>query len=728
VVCAGLAVARPILGALQRGATAPRTLVVVLDDSSASAEVLADGRTALAWSAEAARGAIERLGPGDRAAVVLASRGGDEPAPASLDHRVALARLAGAEPTERAADIAGAVGLAAQILAAPEAEGTDAVVLVASALRAGSAGALPPVPPLRGASGGAAPRLEWLLPPPASGPNVQITAFEVVRAPGASADAPRVARGTVRRDRGDGPLEVRVRVLGPGLANPIERVVRLQALEREATFEAALPLRPGRVAATGGAAGRAADAGPSAGTATGDAGNAPDWAVTAVLGADAQPLDNGRSAAVGGEQRLRVGIVDRRVFSASGALDQLPSGAWVGWALAPNPAPQMDVVATDPAALDARALAALDTVVVAQPQVLTPAQWDLLVEFVARGGTAVFMPAQDERAQAWTAVLRERLGAPWSIGLEARDVEPPQPLGGEHPARGLLQAIAGELPDLAPSVLVTRILPVQGARTGASSDVQLATTDGEPVMLAWRPREARGQVVLLTVAMNVAWTTLPVKPLMLPLWNEIVREGARAAAEARTVRVGTDPRIERAGVAEVQRIGTDGEPVPGARAIPVGAGGRTARPLDQAGVYALRDAGGRALGVLVAVADTGAASVRPVETARLEAWLGPEAVGADDASVAAADANGPGTAGTADATRGTTVARAAGAALDDGALDASLWLLVAAAVVAVFEALLARRFSHAPADAVRAARGGGFRVAAGPSAASGGLARAGGAP
>lgn len=692
VLCVGLAIAQPILGAMERPATAPRTLVVVLDDSIAAAELLADGRPALVWSAEAARAAIERLDPGDRAAVLLASRGGaEDPAPASADHRMALARLAGAEVSQRSADIAGALGVAARILAMEEAEGTEATVLVASALRAGTAGAFPPLPVLRsaGTRTGREPRLEWLMPPAPAGPNVQITGVSVVRAPGAVADAPRLARGVLRRDRGDGALDVRLRVAGPGVPNPVERVVRLQALEREAAFEVALPVRGG-----GG--------GESAASATGAAANTPDWAITASITADAQPEDNELSAAVGGEQRLRVGIVDRRAFATSGALDQMPSGAWIGWALAPSATPQMDVSATDPAALDARALAALDALVVAQPQLLTPAQWDLLAEFVARGGTAIFLPAQDERAQAWTTALRDRLGAPWNIGLEAQDLEPTQPLSGDHPARGMLQAIAGELPDLAPSVQVTRVLPVQ--TPGAGAGVQLTTVDGAPVMLAWRPRDARGQAVLLTVAMNVAWTTLPVKPLMIPLWNEIVREGARSAAEARTVRVGSEPRIERPGAVELQRIGVDGAPVPGSRAIPVAAGGRTARPLDHAGVYALRDSGGRTLGVLVAAADTSAASVRPVEMPRLEAWLGPNAVAAEG-SLASGEAGGT--------PRGQSTSPSAGAARGEDARDASLWLLLAAGGVAVAEALLARRFSHAGVKPVRAPRGGEYRVAAG---------------
>lgn len=716
VACAGLAIAQPIIGAVLAMTAAPRTLVVVLDDSIASAELLAGGTTTLEWSANEARAAIDRLGASDRVAVVLASRGGgDELAPASMDRRSALARLAAAQPSERAADVPGAIELARRILAMEESAGTDGTVLVLSAFRAGSIGAMAPIAPLRASTpGGRAQAVEWSAPPAASGANLQVAQLEPVRTPGAGAESQRLVRVTVRRDRGDGDLATTLRITGPTLVAPIERSVRLAAGERERTLDFAVSERPG-------------DAGALLG------------AVVATIAADAQPQDDSRAAVLSAVQRLRVGIIDRRSFAVGGGIDQLPAGEWVTRALAPGDASQIETTTTDPAALDARTLAALDAAVVAQPQLLTPAQWALLGAFVERGGTVVLLPAQGEVAQAWTGTLRDTFGVPWTMGLESVDVSPPQPLMGDQAPRGVMQAISSELPQLAPSVQVSRIVPVQVGDDAAA--VQLALADGKPFVLSWRPTDSRGQVVVFASAMDLAWTTLPVKPLMVPLWQEVVSESARMAAAARTVRVGSDPWIDRPGVVELRPIGADGVQVAGARMVPVGAGGRLARPLDRAGIYQMLDAGGRTLGVLAAVVDDAAASVQPSDMARLEAWLGSNVVAVaserESANAAvgssASSSSGSGT-DSASSSASTTTSTAPTAASTDTTstststpaptptraqprgTDIAIWLLFAAGALAVVESLLARRFSHA--GAASAALGQGSRTA--PRIAAGG--------
>ncbi|MBL9141855.1 MAG: BatA domain-containing protein [Phycisphaerae bacterium] len=684
VACAGLAIAQPIIGAVLSIATAPRTLVVVLDDSIASAEQLAGGGTALEWSASAARDAIDALGASDRVAVVLASRGAtDEVAPASMDRRAALSRLANAEPSERGADLPGAIGVAARILDMEESTGTDGHVLVVGAFRAGSVGAMAPFVPLRASSpAGRVPQLQWSAPPAATGANLQVSQLEPVRMPGAGAESQRLVRVTVRRDRGDGELSTTLRITGPTLVAPIERGVRLAAGERVRTLDLAVSERPGEAASLHGA-------------------------VVATITADAQPQDDSRAAVLSAAQRLRVGIVDRRSFAVGGGIDQLSAGEWVSRALSPSDGSQIETTTTDPAALDARTLAALDAVVVAQPQLLTPAQWELLANFVARGGTVAVLPAQGEFAQAWTGVLRESFGAPWTVGLEAVDVQPPQPLMGDQAPRGVMQAIAGELPQLAPSVQVSRVLPVQAGDD--ATGVQLSLADGRPFVLSWRPPNARGQLVVFASAMDLAWTTLPVKPLMVPLWQEVVSESARMAAAARTVQVGSDPWIDRPGVVELRPVGADGAPIPGARMVPVGAGGKLARALDRAGMYQMVDAGGRTLGVLAAVVDDEAASVEPSDAARLHAWLGPNEV-----TVGATGATEPNEAGGARTPSAVTDAtpKSARSTTAPRGTDVAVWLLFAAGALVIVESLLSRRFSHARARSEPLSRTG-PRVAAG---------------
>lgn len=678
VALVGLAIAQPIIGASAVQASVPRTLVVVLDDGIASAERLADDRTALEWAAAAARRAIEALGPADRVAVVLASESAaGQPAPASLDHRGAVSRVTGAQPTAMATSLPNAIERAARILEMEESKGSERRVLVASAFREGSVGAMPPLPALRAEPGGTA-ALEWTIPPAPAGSNLQLAALEPQRAPGEQGASRRQVRATVRRDRGDGEAVATLRVEGPSLAAPLERTVRLAAGERERTVDLALPER------------------------VGDATVADRAAVTASLGDDAQPMDNARAAVLSSLQRLRVGIVDRRTFAASESLDQLPPGEWISRALAPSDGGAIEVSTADPAALDARTLAALDALVVVQPQLLNAAQWELIGAFVGRGGTAVVTPAAGERVQAWFESLRAPLGVPWSAAMEAVELEPPQSVSGELAVRGLLAAISSELPELAPSVQVSRVLAVN--EPPQSPMVDLSLQDGRALVLSWRPEGARGRLVLLTTAMDLAWTTLPVKPLMVPLWQEVVSEGARLAAAARQVQVGELPRVERAGVVELRLVGADGQPTAGARAIPVAAGGAPSRPIERPGVYELLDGGSRVVGSIAAVVNDRAASVRPSGLERLEAWLGAGAIGAGDG-----DAPGAAGPGVRDGSGGSNDA---GQASRAGGLEMAVWLLAAALVVAVAESLCARAFSHASVRA-RHAPGGGADAAGG---------------
>ncbi|MFO0782782.1 MAG: VWA domain-containing protein [Phycisphaerales bacterium] len=675
VACAGLAIARPLVGAAQQGATVPRTLVVVLDDSVASSEVLADGRTALQWAAGVARQQVEQLGQADRVAVILAGRpaaGPDEPP--TLDRRGPLRALTEAEPSQLPADIPGALQRAARILEEEVVRGTEARVLLASAFRSGTVREQPPLPQLGGAS--MPVQLWWSAPPPAVGQNAQLVLVEPQRTPGAQDQ--RLVHVTVRRDRGDGELATTLRIVGPSLVAPVERSVRLAASERERSLDLAVQERPA------------------------DAAAALRRAVTASLSTDAQPQDDVRASVLAGGERLRVAVVDRRSFQSSTGIDQLPAGEWVARALAPAEDAPVECVALDPAALDARALAAVDALVVAQPGLLDAAQWRLAAEFVARGGTLVLLPSQAERAQGWTPRLREHLQVPWTVALEAEDVEPAAALPSEQPGNGLLRGIAAELAALAPSVQVSRLLPVQvGADAGA---VQLAAADGRPLLLAWRPPDARGTVVLFTVAMDLAWSTLPVKPAMVPVWQEVVSEAARQAAAARAVLVGTLPWVDRPGVVELRMVGADGAPVPGARMVPVGAGGRATRAVDRAGLYEMLDSGGRVLGVLAAVINPAAASVEPVDPARVQQWLGAawRPLQAEDGSAGsgAGDGVGGSAGGTAGNSAGAPAESAAAAGRSTaGTMECALWMLLAACVLGVLESVLARRFSHLPVRA-----------------------------
>jgi len=666
IAAAGLAIAAPFIGESAEGSRSGRTLVVVVDDSAASNESLGD-RTAFAASVDSARASVESLRDGDRVAVVAASRASSVAREAaSLDRAGALRMLSSMSPTELPCDLPGALAAAAAIASQPESEGHVREVLLASAFRAGSVGAMAPLPTL-----GDGLRIRATAPPEAIGPNLRLASVEPERIAGGGSVSSVQVR--VARDRGDSLVRTAVRAHGPSLTAPVERTVELQPGERERTVSIAFTER----SAAQGAQSRRA--------------------VTATVGADAQPVDDSRGVALAADARIRAVIVDRRSFDAGSGIDRLSPGEWIARALAPSDPAPIEAVFVDPAAFDARTAAAADAVIVVQPQQLTEPQWSLLSSFVTQGGLAAFMPAARERAQPWTAAFVRTFGAPWTFSLEAVDSDAGVALAEEQPSAAMLGAVSGELRQLAPSVEAFRVLRVDaGADRGAT---ELAFRDGTPFLLALRPAGARGTVCVLSVAMDLAWTTLPLKPFMVPLWQELVAEGRRRATAAEQVPVGSVPVVDRAGVVELRAIAADGSPLDGVRPIAVGAGGRAGAAIERSGLYQMVDSAGAVQGVLAAWVDPASASVEPIEPDRIRGWMsaaGPFAWDGDAGAVTDA----PGT--------------EAGAASVASTVGVSLapWFLGAALLLALLESVLARRFSHA--FRVSTARGGGaVRLATG---------------
>ena len=654
VACAGLAIAAPFVGTGITGVRSARTLVVVIDDSAASNERLAgDPGTAFEHSVAAAKAAIEALAPGDRVAVVPTSHAASVSRDAaSLDHRGALQRLTSMGATESACDIPAAIEAALTVLSKEESAGTVREILVASAFRAGSVGAMPPLP--KAGVDGAEASIAATSPPAVQGTNLQVSAVETERLAGTGPDAPASLRITVRRDRGDGPLKTTVRVAGPTMTAPVERALELGAGERERTTSVTITERPAAPAST------------------------LRRAVVVSISPDAQPVDDARATVLAPTDRLRVSVVDRRSFDAASALDRLPAGDWVARALAPAEPATIDVTQVDPVALDARTAAVCDAVVIAQPQLLNAGQWTMLASFVARGGMVAVLPAAGERVQAWTGQLATTFGIPWKMGIEARERAQPTAIAGEQPGSSYLAALSGELPQLAPAVDVFRSIDVDASIDPGA--MQLTLQDGNAFLLSWRPANARGTVMLFTSAIDLAWTTLPLKPLMVPLWQEMVAEGRRRASTAQVASVGSQPEIDRQGVVELRPVSPDGASMPGARTVPVGAGGKTSIPLERGGLLEMLDSGGRPQGMLAAVIDGSVTSVAPTDRERVRGWLA--AAGTFAWVGDAVNATGSG-----DSAAMAPVARS------NGSLAPTLF--AAALLLAVIEAFLARRFSHA---------------------------------
>jgi hypothetical protein len=525
------------------------------------------------------------------------------------------------------------------------------VVVVVSEFRSGSLDPTTPSPAAL-AMGEQAPRV--IVTPPATEDvsDVVVAAIEAQRS--IDEDSVTVSVRVERRGGGNPAQSVRVSLAGEGFATIPSKVARFEAGQAAVTVEF--------VARAASHANQAVKA---------DGGS-----LSASIEPDAMPADDTRYAWFDPRGATRIGVVARRSLAGGGDIEQVPASRWFMRAIAPAEQPGIEVVEVEPASVDARALRDFEALVVPQPETLTPASWSAIRGFVDGGGLLVVMPAGDVDAQRWTEPFASSLGLPWQLESSATGLPKPLGFAPEQPTAattGLFASIAAELPELLKPVEVARTLVVRGA---LPSDVVLALEDGTPFLLAGAPASARsasagpasapsrGLVVLLTVAPELAWTNLPVKPFMVPFAQEIVRRGLARIGGADRAVVAEQPAVRLRDATELigpgdARVGLDGGLARGALLVP--------------GPWKAVDVAGRPVGGIAVNVDLTATRLTPQSPEVVSAWFAPAGA--------------------------VHIAPPSGmvAALQpvEDSVGFAVWLLAAVVLLAVVETLLARWFSHA---------------------------------
>lgn len=715
-LAAGAAVAQPLLRAAGLGdESGGRVVFFVLDDGLLSGlraserGARSDSRsaeTALRQQVARAESVIATLRPGDAVGLVTASR----PAtgvlvPPTTDLSAVATLLKAIAPSDAPSDVPGALAVLREAVDRVP-EGRPVAAYLLSDLRRGSASLETALPPLfvtdSGEGEGFGEReLQLLVPPPADAPvdNAQIVAVEPLRRlllPGQTDGSGQVS---VRVGRfGALPAATqRVTVSGPGIAASAPKSFRWNAGQAETTVDVLVE--------TDDTATNATDSTP---------GEAPRLAgmvgLVARLDADLLPADDQRAAVLQSRRAVRVVLLDRRSFNADVGLERLSSGQWLARALRPSDAAPLEIVVEDPTRLEPRALRGADVVVVARPDLLDDAGWSAIRALVARGGLALVAPPDELRAHPWLDRMQATLRMPWSIELEAIDVgaaggNGDATTGGlaldqRQPSSALLRLLEGELSELVEPVRVFRRLNID--TSAAPSDVVLVAADGGALIVAGSPGESDraeggaaggaaaggaaasstatlpGLLVLLAFSPELAWTDLPTKPLMVPLIQEIVRQGVglggrstealvgeRVATSASTVDL---QRIDERATAE-RAAGRDSDDRDASVAVE---GGRSAA-LRRAGLYRAVDIGGQSSGLVAVNVDPAAGDPTPQPADAVLAWL--RSSGAWK-PVDAADLAAP---------------------LGQVEVGSSMaWVLLAVALAAaVLESIFSRRFSHA---------------------------------
>jgi len=349
--------------------------------------------------------------------------------------------------------------------------------------------------------------------------------------------------------------QTRVRAAGDGFGPVAPRTIEFEAGQREATVEFLLAT-------------------------TGDAATRGRRGIEVSLDADTLEPGNTAFTTVDLRPETEVGVVGRRGALDAADLDRVPASLWISRALAPaiEGGAGIRVREIDPSTLDRRALLGLDAVVVARPDLLAPSGMDALGSFVGEGGVVIVCPAGETLAQGWSTALFTKLGTAFRTGAEATVLPQPLRLAEEQAPSPLLSSVRAELAALVLPVEVTRVLRLESVSQGESV---LALADGTPLVAAASPRGANdsgrrmGLVVALAVAPELAWTNLPVKPLMVPLFQELVRAGLQVAAQRDETLVGGELR----GVPATVLRSIAG------RAISIGEDGRAAERVPSAGFW-----------------------------------------------------------------------------------------------------------------------------------------------
>lgn len=606
----GAALARPLLeksGVL--GAGGSRAVFIVLDNSLASSVRSDDGATALQQSARAAAELIESLQPGDAVGLVTSAR----PAtglvvPPSTDHDAVADLIKSLKPSESASDLPAAFALVREAVGRVREDGRRAIVYLLSEFRSGSANLEGPLQQGVLDLGEDVTLLTW----PASQAavsNTQVVSVEPLRSFIVAGEAGEQTQVTVRLARRGGDMGsqvTRVRLAGESATGPTAvepKTVQWEPGQSRAEVDFLIGF---------------------------GAGKSEQAAITALIEDDALAADNQRHAVVQLRDKIRIVLVDRRSFAADLTVDQLTPGQWIRRAMAPYENSPMDVVEVDPAALDTTDLRVADAAIVPRPDLLADAGWLALRRFVDAGGLVIVMPPSEINVHQWTDRLASDLGLPWRIALETTQSEAGASLATEQPVSELLKLVAGDLQELVRPVVVYRWLAVQTDQTQAERALVMA--DGAPVLIFSSPPEkpsaeektveaapattsaARGMVAYLAIAPDLKWTSLPSQPLMVPLMQEMVRQGVSLVRASQLAQVGDRPWLGAVRAAASLR-GGDG------RILPVNPDGRPSRPIDHSGLFAVLDPAGQRLGTLAVNVDPQAGGTETQSQTAVSAWL-----------------------------------------------------------------------------------------------------------
>lgn len=692
VALIAMALAKPVMGeAGMLARSGPRTLYLVVDNSLTAGAKDENGLSALDRHKASASELLSKLdqGRGDRVAVVaLGSPAQPVVIPPSGDLGAVSRLVNQLSLTHSRADVAGAVGaIKAQIEGATDENGEldRTTIALLCDWRGGSAQVDRPLAAIS-STAGTRPYVVAPEPGEAGIDNTAVVRVEPLRALLLAGDTPSVAGSTNQ-------VRVSLARFGPGIAKAATTQLRVRSERPEAggagpVTTQTVNWKPGEE--------EAVVVVPVAPPGGGD--STASVVIVASIDRDSVEGDNTAFRPVEIRRAVQIGVLAPPAQTWTGGVDRLRPADWLRLSLQPEKLDAatsvsgegLRLIDIDPrTAGQSGTLAGLDALLVPQPDAVDQAGWGKIGEFCRAGGFVMVSPGADLTVQLWSDAFLKAMGLSWSVGREA--VAPGA--GGEISAGGsseLLSLLAAELEQLARPVRVTKLLKVEPA--AGSAETLLSLKDGSPLVIAGNPGgegenggvSGRGLVVLMAAAPDLSWTDLPARPLMLPLMQELIRQGVGRARGVWMGVAGGMPLLP-GGATELRPAAITGVESSGEAISLAGASG--VRAIRTSGVWKAVDSRGAAAGLVGVNADTTASRTTPATKAAVGAWLSGLAGEDRFGWLGGGSSGGGGEAG------GSGVAQAA--LPNDPREPISIWVLFGAGAIAIVELVMARAFSHA---------------------------------
>ena len=309
---------------------------------------------------------------------------------------------------------------------------------------------------------------------------------------------------------------------------------------------------------------------------------------------------------------IRVAMVDREDFLDAASVENVGSTQWMTRSLDPTQSGSISIDLLDPVSIDERRLESFDAVIVNRPDLLQSSGWDALDRFSKSGGFMLFTPPQDSIVHDWLDEFKSTFDPDLESNPEVITSSEPIGISSIQGETDILSMIDDELDDLSSPITVSRLIDIDN--TNSRAETILAGNDDRPFLVVWDTNEERsGAIALLAASPSEQWTNLPVKPLMVPLMQELIRRGSSLKSESRSVLSGSDDEIPL--VAARELVSTTG------RSITLSKEGRPLEPLIQTGGWRVLNSSGRMISSLAVNPDIEACDPTLVTTERVQRWL-----------------------------------------------------------------------------------------------------------